>query len=61
MHLDTLRDHTVDHAMAGERELALSSYERSLEIMAAAYEELGMTDLAADTRRVLAANFPGES
>lgn len=32
--------------------------ERSLEIMAAAYEELGMTDLAADTRRVLAANFP---
>ena len=34
---------------------------RSLEIMAAAYEELGMTELAADTRRVLAANFPGES
>ena len=31
---------------------------RSLEIMAAAYDELGMTDLAEDTRRVLAANFP---
>ena len=31
---------------------------RSLEIMAKAYEELGMTDLAADTRRVLAMNFP---
>ena len=34
---------------------------RSLEIMALAYEELGMTDLAADTRRVLATNFPDES
>ncbi len=34
---------------------------RSLEIMAAAYEELGMVELAADTRRVLAAKFPGES
>ena len=34
---------------------------RSLEIMALAYDELGMTDLAADTRRVLAANFPNES
>jgi len=31
----------------------------SLQIMAQAYDELGMTDLAADTRRVLAANFPG--
>ena len=31
---------------------------RSLEIMAEAYEELGMGDLAADTRRVLALNFP---
>ncbi len=30
----------------------------SLRIMAAAYEELGMTELAADTRRVLAENFP---
>lgn len=35
--------------------------ERSLEIMAAAYEELGMDDLAADTRRVLATNFPNSS
>ena len=34
---------------------------RSLRIMAAAYEELGMADLAADTRRVLEANFPGDS
>ncbi len=30
----------------------------SLELMARAYDELGMTDLAADTRRVLATNFP---
>ena len=34
--------------------------ERSLEIMIEAYEELGMTDMAADTRRVLANNFPDE-
>lgn len=34
---------------------------RSLQIMAEAYDELGMADLAADTRRVLAANFPNES
>jgi outer membrane protein assembly factor BamD len=33
----------------------------SLQIMAKAYEKLGMTDLAADTRRVLAENFPNES
>lgn len=33
---------------------------RSLEIMAQAYEELGMHDLAADTRRVLSLNFPNE-
>ena len=31
----------------------------SLHIMAAAYESLGMTKLAADTRLVLATNFPG--
>lgn len=30
----------------------------SLRIMARAYDELGMADLAADTRRVLALNFP---
>jgi outer membrane protein assembly factor BamD len=34
---------------------------RSLEIMAEAYDELGMADLAADTRRVLDANFPNGS
>lgn len=34
---------------------------RSLQIMAAAYDNLGMTELADDTRRVLAQNFPGES
>lgn len=33
---------------------------RSLQIMADAYEALGMSDLAADTRRVLASNFPDE-
>ena len=34
---------------------------RSLAIMASAYENLGMADLAADTRRILAENFPNES
>ena len=34
---------------------------RSLKIMANAYDELGMKDLAADARRVLALNFPNES
>ena len=34
--------------------------ERSLEIMIEAYEELGMVDMAADTRRVLATNYPDE-
>ena len=34
--------------------------ERSLEIMIEAYEELGMVDMATDTRRVLAANYPDE-
>lgn len=33
---------------------------RSLQIMAAAYERLGMAELATDTRRVLQENFPGE-
>jgi len=32
--------------------------ELSLQIMAEAYDKLGMDDLAADTRRVLSANFP---
>ncbi|MDJ0919045.1 MAG: outer membrane protein assembly factor BamD [Woeseiaceae bacterium] len=35
-----------------------SSNARSLEIMAEAYEELGMADMAADTRRILEKNFP---
>jgi outer membrane protein assembly factor BamD len=34
---------------------------RSLQIMAAAYDNLGMKELAADTRKVLAENFPNES
>jgi outer membrane protein assembly factor BamD len=38
-----------------------SGNEQSLRIMAEAYDNLGMTDLAADTRKVLAANFPNES
>jgi len=33
----------------------------SLRIMAAAYDKLGMDDLAADARRVRELNFPGES
>lgn len=33
----------------------------SLSIMIEAYENLGMTELAADTRQVLKANFPNES
>ena len=33
----------------------------SLRIMVQAYENMGMDDLAADARRVLAANFPDES
>lgn len=33
----------------------------SLRIMAESYDKLGMADLAADTRRVLTLNFPGES
>jgi outer membrane protein assembly factor BamD len=33
----------------------------SLRIMAEAYDELGMDDLAADARRVLATNFPDET
>jgi outer membrane protein assembly factor BamD len=37
-----------------------SSNADSLRIMAEAYDNLGMTDLAADARRVLQANFPGE-
>jgi len=32
----------------------------ALEIMVEGYQHLGMADLAADTRQVLAANFPGD-
>lgn len=39
----------------------VESNARSLEIMAEAYDELGMLDLAADTRRVLSSNFPNGS
>jgi outer membrane protein assembly factor BamD len=45
---------------------ALESYNgapsnaRSLQIMAEAYDELGMDELAADARKVLALNFPNE-
>jgi outer membrane protein assembly factor BamD len=34
---------------------------QSLRILAEAYEALGMEELAADARRVLELNFPGES
>ncbi len=37
------------------------SNQRSLELMAEAYENLGMYDLATDTRRVIATTFPGAS
>ena len=39
----------------------VANNERSLQIMAEAYDELGMADMAADTRRVLANNYPDES
>jgi outer membrane protein assembly factor BamD len=38
-----------------------NSGNESLEIMIEAYEGLGMTELAADARQVLASNFPNES
>ena len=52
-------------AAANRARNALESYNgadsnaQSLRIMIAAYEELGMNDLAADARRVLELNFPG--
>ncbi|MCH8248008.1 MAG: outer membrane protein assembly factor BamD [Proteobacteria bacterium] len=54
-------------AAANRAKMALEEYNgakgnaTSLKIMAEAYDSLGMTDLAADARRVLAANFPNES
>ena len=53
-------------AAIGRAKAALELYNgaegnaRSLEIMAEAYDKLGMAELAADTRRVLAENFPDE-
>ena len=41
-----------------ERYHGADSNARSLEIMANAYDKLGMADLAADARRVLALNYP---
>jgi outer membrane protein assembly factor BamD len=38
-----------------------TSNPESLKILVEAYEKLGMTDLAADARRVLETNFPNES
>ena len=54
-------------AAANRAKSALESYNGSpgnalsLKIMAEAYENLGMNDLATDARRVLAKNFPNES
>ena len=52
-------------AAANRAKFALEAYNgaesnaESLNILIAAYDELGMEDLAADARRVLALNFPG--
>ena len=54
-------------AAANRAKNALEAYngasgnEMSLRIMAEAYDNLGMTDLAADARKVLAANYPNDS
>jgi len=54
-------------AAANRAKSALEEYngatgnEESLKIMVKAYENLGMADLAADARKVLATNFPDES
>ncbi len=72
--LSAYENHVADYylrrgayvAAANRAKNALEAYngttgnQRSLQIMAEAYDNLGMTDLAADARRVLAANFPGE-
>ena len=73
--LATYENHVADYylrrgayvAAVNRAKSALEEYNgavgnaESLQIMAEAYEELGMTDLAADARRVLALNFPNES
>jgi outer membrane protein assembly factor BamD len=54
-------------AAANRAKSALEEYngatgnEESLKIMVKAYENLGMADLAADARKVLATNFPDDS
>ena len=72
--LATYENHVADYylrrgayvAAVNRAKSALEEYNgavgnaESLKIMAEAYEELGMTDLAADSRRVLALNFPNE-
>jgi outer membrane protein assembly factor BamD len=72
--LSTYENHVADYylrrgafvAAVNRAKAALEEYNgaegnaESLRIMAEAYEELGMTDLAADTRRVLALNFPNQ-
>jgi len=73
--LATYENHVADYylrrgafvAAVNRAKTALEEYNgaegnaESLRIMAEAYEELGMSDLAADTRRVLALNFPNQS
>jgi len=54
-------------AAANRAKIALEEYNgatsnpESLKLLAEAYDKMGMTDLAADARRVLDANFPNES
>jgi len=73
--LSAYENHVADYylrrgayvAAANRAKSALEQYNgasgnaESLRILVAAYENLGMTDLADDARRVLQANFPGES
>ena len=73
--LATYENHVADYylrrgayvAALNRAKAALEEYNgangnaESLRIMAEAYEELGMADLAADARRVLVLNFPNES
>lgn len=72
--LSTYENHVADYylrrgafvAAANRAKSALEEYNgadgnaESLRIMAEAYEELGLTDLAADARRVLVLNFPNQ-
>ena len=72
--LSAYENHVADYylrrgayvAAANRAKLALEVYNgasgnaESLKIMAEAYDNLGMSDLAADARRVLAASFPNE-